>query len=179
MVPVPAQMSSMPRNWSTRPLARSWTTPSMTWPLCNYLNSRVGDWDVGLWVGAGYRPQAMQSLLWFCLLGTRSPAFIFKALVLVTCWLKLGGIYYWTGCRILNYTTFLCFLVTVLSFFFFNLRQFIYVLFSFGAIPAYAQSYSWLSAQKSSLASSDSDARNRTWATYKANALPLGYLSGP
>lgn len=36
VVPVPVQMSSMPRNWSTRPLARSWTTPSMTWPLYNY-----------------------------------------------------------------------------------------------------------------------------------------------
>ena len=28
------QMSCMLRSWSTRPLARSWTMPSMTWRLC-------------------------------------------------------------------------------------------------------------------------------------------------
>lgn len=31
------QMSSMLRNSSTRPLVKSWITPSTTWPLCNYL----------------------------------------------------------------------------------------------------------------------------------------------
>lgn len=49
VVPVPVQMSSMPRNWSTRPLATSWTTPSMTWPLCNYQAAEWG-WDPGAWV---------------------------------------------------------------------------------------------------------------------------------
>lgn len=29
------KMSCMPRNWSTRPSARSWTTPSTTWLPCN------------------------------------------------------------------------------------------------------------------------------------------------
>lgn len=28
------QMNCMLRSWSTRPLVRSWTMPSMTWPLC-------------------------------------------------------------------------------------------------------------------------------------------------
>lgn len=31
------QMSCMLRSWSTRPLVRSWTMPSMTWHLCRHL----------------------------------------------------------------------------------------------------------------------------------------------
>lgn len=36
------QMSYMHRNSNTKPLARNWTMPSMTWPLCKYNKDQCG-----------------------------------------------------------------------------------------------------------------------------------------